>query len=269
MNLLILIVLASVAFLANAVWTKDTVPSTVPDLLDRVVVSAPLQVAMYGGDRYLAANLEAIRVGATGVNAGEANTHYLLRAERMISDLNPCHEDNYYTANALLTWAGGEQQAGEILGQAIQCRFWDEYPPFFLGFNQYFFHRNYVEAQRNIELAASRSIDRVSSFTKLAIMIKAESFKNERLAFDFLIQERDKTRNEKLRKMLDVRAERIAGLLRLRDAQDLYESQVGKKLANPGQLLESGLLRDFPKDPMNIGYRFQDGLFQMVEVKVQ
>lgn len=269
MKLLGVVVLAFLAFVANAVSVLEKPQKQIPDMDDRVVLSAPVQVALYGGDRYLAANIEAMRVGATGVTIGDTNTPYLLRAERVVSELNPCHEDNYYTANALLTWAGGEQQAGEILTKASNCRFWDEYPPFFLGFNQYFFHRNYAEAERQIQLAASRSSQWATNFTKFAIMIRADSFRNERLAYDFLMQERDRSRDPKLRGMLERRAKRIEGLLQLRDAQALYESRMGKKLTNPGQLLESGVLREFPSDPMNIGYRFVDGMFQLVEAKVQ
>lgn len=269
MKLLSLVVAAAAAFVINALWTKENARPGTPALNDRVVVSAPVQVAMYGGDRYLAANLEAIRVGATGIDAGQVDIRYLVRAERVVSDLNPCHEDNYYTANALLTWAGAEGQASEILNQASSCRFWDEYPPFFLGFNQYFFHRDYADAQRNVELAASRSTARVVNFTKFAIMIKADSFRNERLAYDFLVHERDKARDPKLRRMLEIRSERVAGLLRLREAQSAYELRFGKNLENPKQLLESGLLKEFPRDPMNIGYKFEGGLFRLVEIKVQ
>ncbi len=245
-------------------WRNDTIVHP-----DRVVVSAPIQVVLYGGDRFLAADVESMRASVTGMDIGQVNLGYLLRAQNVASELNPCHEDNYYIANALLTWSGGEKQAGEILARAVDCRFWDEMPPFYLGFNQHFFHRDYDAARRNIELAASRSTTRSTSFNKLAIMIKAESLQNERLALDLLIHEKEKTRDAKLRALLTVRAERIEGLLRLREAQEAYETRFGKKLENPGQLVESGALAIFPTDPMNVGYRFQNGRFQLNEVMVK
>ncbi|MHA4875496.1 hypothetical protein, partial [Enterococcus faecium] len=36
----------------------------------RVVVSAPIVLLLYGGDRYLAANLETVRLAATGADYG-------------------------------------------------------------------------------------------------------------------------------------------------------------------------------------------------------
>ena len=168
--------IAFLAFIVNAYWTKDRWKNVDVIYADRVVVAAPIQVVLYGGDRFLAADIEAIRASATAMDIGQINLRYLVRAQNVASELNPCHEDNYYTANALLTSAGGEKQAAEILNRAIDCRFWDEMPPFYLGFNQHFFHRDYEAASRNLELAASRSTIRVSSFKKLAIMFKAESF---------------------------------------------------------------------------------------------
>ncbi|MBU0751991.1 MAG: hypothetical protein KJ787_12020 [Gammaproteobacteria bacterium] len=260
---------ALLAFILNANWTKGRWQNVAVVFADRVVVSAPVQVVLYGGDRFLAADVEAIRASVTGMDIGTVNLGYLSRAQNVASELNPCHEDNYYTANALLTLAGADRQAVGILERAISCRFWDEMPPFYLGFNQHFFHGNYADAQRNLQLAASRSTIRTTSFTKLAIMIKAESFKNERMALEFLTEEKDKTRDAKLRALLEVRADRIKGLLRLRDAQAIYEARFGKKLENPGQLMENGIIQAFPIDPMKIGYRFKNGEFHLNELAMQ
>ena len=71
--------------------------------LGRVVISAPILIALHGGDRFLAANLETIRLASTGVDGGFVDAGYLVRAQRVVSELNPCHEDNYYLANGLLS----------------------------------------------------------------------------------------------------------------------------------------------------------------------
>ena len=104
----------------------------VPVVEGRVVIAAPVLLLLFGGDRFLAANLEVMRLAATGVDWGQADTSYLIRAQHEVARLNPCHEDNYYLANGLLTWGGAEQEGSAVLRWATECRFWDELPPFFI-----------------------------------------------------------------------------------------------------------------------------------------
>src|SRR5690606_39517058 len=112
----------------------------IPDLyVDRVVIPAPLLGALHGGDRFLAADLETFRLSATGMDDRGVDTGYLVRAQREVARLNACHEDNYYLANGLLTWGGAVDEGNEVLRAAVECRFWDEFPPFFYGINLSFF----------------------------------------------------------------------------------------------------------------------------------
>ncbi|MFO7540927.1 MAG: hypothetical protein R6X32_23035 [Chloroflexota bacterium] len=127
------------------------------ELGSRVVIAAPVQALMYAGDRFLAANLETMRVAAIGPGEDQAMTQYRVRAHGLISRLNPCHEDNYYLANAMLAWGGSIEQANMVLQRATDCRFWDEFPPFFLGFNRYFFDKDLDGAQEAIRMSAERS----------------------------------------------------------------------------------------------------------------
>jgi len=49
---------------------------------------------LHSGDRFLAADLEAIRLAATGMDERGVDTGYLIRAQREVARLNACHEDN-------------------------------------------------------------------------------------------------------------------------------------------------------------------------------
>lgn len=80
-----------------------------PQVQDRVVLAAPILLALYGGDRFLAADMETMRLAATGMQDGQSDTNYLIRAQQVVAQLNACHEDNYYLANGLLTWGGGQR----------------------------------------------------------------------------------------------------------------------------------------------------------------
>lgn len=243
-------------------------PSIGSRIEGRVVVAAPVLTVLFGGDRFLAANIETMRLASTGLDSGQADIEYLVRAQNEVARLNACHEDNYYLANALLTW-GGAQEGGEIvLKAAMDCRFWDEWPPFFYGFNRFFFQRDVSGAVPALEEAASRSTDNAAGFRKLAVMIQVEQIADERLALEFLNRERDQARDPKLKDMLAKRAVRLSGLVQLREAQRVYEKRNGISLREPQQLIDSGLLKAFPEDPLRLGYEFLEGRFMLRKLQV-
>lgn len=243
-----------------------------PEVFDRVVAPASVQLLLAGGDRFLAANLESIRAVATareGAGASEYNAVFAIRARRAVSLLNPCHEDNYYHGNALLTWGGAVAEGNELLRRATGCRIWDEFPPFFYGFNQYFFLQDVQGAREALEVAAERATKNAAGFRKFAIMIAADEIKDDNLALDYLESERDHASDPKLRDMLDKRVQRLKGLIVLREAQVTFESRTGRALPGPAALIDSGILEFLPQDPLRVGYEFVDGRFRLREIKVQ
>lgn len=234
----------------------------------RVVIVAPVLLVLFGGDRFLAANLEAMRLAATGVEWGYTDTNYLVRAQQEVARLNPCHEDNYYLANGLLAWGGADREGTEVLRRAMSCRFWDEFPAFFYGFNQAFFNGDIDEAGVALELAARRATDNAAGFRKLAVMLRAESFADEKLALDYLVQQRDAARGDpKLQQMLDKRVVRLQGLASLRDAQRRFEA-VNGPLQNLEQLVQYGLLSALPEDPLRLGYELKNGRIILKKLQV-
>ena len=240
---------------------------------DRVVISAPVQALLAGGDRFLAANFEAIRAAATaddGGPNGEANASFRIRAHRVVAQLNPCHEDNYYVANAMLSWGGAPSEGLDVLRRATDCRTWDEYPPFFLGFNEWFFNRDAIQARRAMDQAAERADDpqQAATLQRIGVMIEAGEFADQRVALNFLRSERERTSDAKLSEMLDKRITRLKGLIALREAQARYESRTGQALRNPQILLDEGLLDSFPPDPLRLGYEFANGQFRLRELRI-
>lgn len=254
---------ASVAF-----WrVQQPLQLRLPIAVDRVVIAAPVLVAVYGGDRYLSANLEAMRLIATGMDDRGVDTGYLIRAQAEVARLNACHEDNYYLANGLLTWGGAVDEGNRVLRAALDCRFWDGIPTFFYGVNLAFFQRKIPEAQRVLELGAERWPENAAPLRKLAVMLQAESFADERLALNYLIQQRDSSSDLALRQMLDKRVQRLQGLLALREAQRHYEASRGPLQALQ-QLVEQGLLDSLPADPLRLGYELQGGRIVLRKLKI-
>lgn len=261
-------VIGFTVFAAIAAWRAQQPVLLTPQLFaDRVVIPAPLLVALHGGDRFLAADLETMRLSATGVDDRGVDTGYLVRAQREVARLNPCHEDNYYLANGLLTWGGAVEQGNEVLRAAVECRFWDEFPPFFYGINLSFFQRDNEEAARVLEIGAQRSTGNAAAMQRLAIMLRAERFADERLALNYLVQQRDSSTDPKLKDMLDKRVIRLQGLIDLREAQRRFEPEHGP-LANLEQLVEAGIINTLPIDPLRLAYELRDGHIELKKLKI-
>jgi len=255
-------------FAAIAAWRAQQPVLLTPQLFaDRVVIPAPLLVVLHGGDRFLAADLETLRLSATGMDDRGVDTGYLVRAQREVARLNPCHEDNYYLANGLLTWGGAVAQGNEVLRAAVDCRFWDEFPPFFYGINLSFFLRDNEEAARVLQIGAQRSTHNAAAMQKLAVMLRAEQFADERLALNYLIQQRDSATDPKLRDMLDKRVIRLQRLIYLREAQRRYEADHGP-LADLQQLIGHGIIAELPTDPLRLGYELRDGRIELKKLKI-
>lgn len=267
-KVLALAILSFIGFAVLGQLHSPHVPVVAKPPQDRVVISAPVLLALNGGDRFLAANLETIRLSATGVEWGVADANYLVRAQRVVSELNACQEHNYYLANALLNWGGALDEGGQILVRATSCRYWDELPPFFFGFNRAFFYRDVEGAGRYLEIAARRATKNAAGFRKMAIMLRAEKFQDERLALDFLRGEYEHAEDPKLKELLNKRVVRLEGLLVLRDAQRHYEAKTGAPLQYADQLIFSGILPSLPADPLNLGYELIDGRFMLKKLKV-
>lgn len=228
-----------------------------------VVIAAPLQIVMYAGDRFLAADLEAMRVAAIGPSDEERLADYRIRAHGVIAQLNPCHEDNLYLANATLTWGGAPDAGIYILERATECRFWDDIPPLFLGFNRYFFDHDLDGAQKAINIAALRSDKNRVGLQKLSIVMASKKFDDLNMAATYLRTQRDEATDPRLAEMLDRRLQRVQGLITLRDAQDRFEMKYGRPLTSPNELIVSGVLKTLPQDPMRLGYEFVDGSFRL------
>ncbi len=234
-----------------------------------VVLPPALQTVLYLGDNYLAANVEATRVLMTGGPVEGIAQDYYERLHQAVAVLNPCHEDNYYVANALLAWAGSVDGAIAILRGSTACRFWDEVPPFFLSYNLYFFKRQLLEAKQAVFEAASRATKNRTSFLRMGILYEAQSYPDIRSARNYLVAQRDQARDAKLKMLLDRRVGRLNGLIELQDAQAVFEKRYGRPLRQPKELVASGVLRKFPEDPIRLGYVFENGRFALKELKMR
>lgn len=259
----VLFLLAAAGFVLSSLWRGDQRPS-LPQPPAAVVMPAAVQIVLYAGERHLAANIETVRVTMSGGSMREDEAVFRVRAHHMVSQLNACHEDNYWVGNAEMTWGGAHDVGSNLLRRAMHCRFWDEWPAFFYGFGQYFFNRDVGEARRALEMAARRAdVTNAAAYRNLSIMLLATQFDDAKLALELVRKERDQATDAGLRELLSKRVIRIEGLVILRQARKEFELRFGRALSAPQELISTGVLSNIPADPLNLGYSFENGEFQL------
>lgn len=214
------------------------------------------------GDKYLAANIATFRAVTVGVEALPDPVYEKLgEVQITAAKLNPKQEDNYYTAAAILPWNGQYQAGQSVLAMAAKARKHDALPPFFHGFNRFYFMQDYYGAARDMEIAAERS-EPVNRQALTSIAAKWYEKGNDPV---FAIQMLDgliaANKNADLNRLLLARRQRLSGLIALRDAAADYRQRHGRPAMKLSELIGSGGLKTLPVDPFGFGYGLaEDGM---------
>jgi hypothetical protein len=164
------------------------------------------------------------------------------------TDLDPYFFDPYFLANAHMTWEGGMvRETNVLLEKGTRYRDWDWMPPFFAGFNSFFFLHDNAKASEFLMTASQRpgpSERLVSLAAKLAYKEK----KTEN-AIQFLEAILKKTEDERLKKEYETRVRALRTRLVLERAVSAYKEKFGKYPASPERLMETGIIKEIPQDP--------------------
>lgn len=223
-----------------------------------IAVTLPVfvQVVLAGGDRYLAASWATIRALVTETfKMGPEDFRVLALVQQDASWLNPAHEDNYYTATAILPWEGQVEAAQVILRRATLARFYDYQPAFYYAFNLVHFTGDYLAASEwllqaapklpkpderlLLENFAARWLDRTQDVEFAARIVEAMAKQAKRKDFaDYL----------------RLRAQRLRDLAVLRRAAIVYSDRHGKPLVELSELVRAGLVAKLPVDPFGFGF---------------
>lgn len=213
------------------------------------------QMIVSFGDRYLAANIATFRAVTVGVEElPDAVYEKLAETQITAAKLNPQQEDNYYTAAAILPWNGQYDAGQTVLSLASNARQKDALPPFFHGFNRFYFKQDYYGAAKDLEIAAARS-EPVNRRALTSIAAKWYEKGNDPA---FAVQMLDgliaANNNPDLKKLLQARRQRLIGLLALQGAVQAYEQKYNRPVSKLQELLDAKLLPALPVDPFGHGY---------------
>lgn len=226
-------------------------------------VSLPwfVQVLMAGGDRYLAADAAAVRaLVASTQNLDRDGFKVLAQVQKDVAFLNPAHEDNYYLATAILPWEGEFEATQQILSAAMKGRPFDELPPYYYGFNIFYFAKNPGEGAKWLLAASERSTDVGNRLALQDMAVRwLEKGNDPSVAVGIVEAMAQNAKEAAFREYLMKRVQRLKLLLGLELAADRFEREQGRKLASLDELVRMGYIVSLPTDPFGLGFDIDAG----------
>jgi len=222
----------------------------------RVAAPAYVQVLLAFGDRFLAANLGMFRAVTLSALARDPLTYEVqAKLQQQSSMLNPRHEDNMYLAAAILPWNNQVDRAQWILNRATESRHWDDWPPFFQGFNAYYFNGEHELAGDLAILAAERTPDEQNRrYFRIVASKWYAGTMDKSLAMKLLEALKSSTSDADIKTQLDARIAQVKGLQTIQTAVDLFRITQGAAPEKMDDLLHRGYLLVVPEDPFRQGY---------------
>jgi hypothetical protein len=252
-----LIAMLALGFSATAERLK-TVPRQTVSLEIQVALPLFVQVFMTAGDRFLAANLAAIRALVVETSKMRSEDYRILgKVQEDASWLNPAHEDNYYIATAILPWNGELEATQNILARASKARPFDYQPAFYYAFHQLHFKGDAVGASAWLREAA----EKLPSDEERLIMQNFAARWIDRagdvdLAIRIVEAMAKQAKRKDFRAYLELRIARLKSLKELRAAAANYRERFGRAPLQLLELVDAGLMTAIPADPFGFGFEF-------------
>ncbi|MDO8348356.1 MAG: hypothetical protein Q7S85_10720 [Rugosibacter sp.] len=253
----LLVVLLAITFIATTQRLKPLPRQTVAVEM-QVALPLFVQVFMAMGDRYLAANIAAIRALVVATEKMKPEDYAILaKVQEDVSWLNPAHEDNYYIAFAILSQYGALDVVQTILARASRARFFDYQPAFFYAFNQWYYRHDPAGAAAWLSEAAKKLPDPDQQLTMQNMAARwMDKARDTGLAIRVVEALAKEARRPDFRKYLETRVVRLRQLQQLRIAAAAYRERFGKPVPDLQALVNSGILVALPQDPFGFGFGF-------------
>lgn len=221
-----------------------------------VVIPRFAQVLMAAGDRFLAADMAAIRaLVATTERMDVENYRILALVQQDVAWFNPAHEDNYYTAAAILPWVGEVDAAQRILKAASDARPFDWQPAFYYAFDEMHFRKRPQVGAQWLRIAADHARDEAEQI-QLQQLAALWAARGEDLTFAINLHRAmaKQTKYKAFASFLEKRTQRFENLLAIEKAIERYRQRYDKLPARLDELVAQGVLTTLPVDPFGMHY---------------
>ncbi|MCD6388385.1 MAG: hypothetical protein J7L69_03150 [Desulfobulbaceae bacterium] len=161
--------------------------------------------------------------------------------------IDPYNMDAYYFAQAAFTWELGRiHEVNTLLEKGLVYRTWDYWLPFYLGFNQAYFLKDYEKAAVNMQRAAEISGNPL--YANLASRYFYESEQNE-FGLKFLDAMIQGAKSQSVKKTYEMRKQALISVLQIEKALTSYRNRFGRFPTELAELVQTGLLAKLPDDP--------------------
>jgi hypothetical protein len=178
----------------------------------------------------------------------EADWHFVASGLDVVTDLDPYFVDPYFLAEGLLAWDAGQPKlANQLLVKGTKYRSNDWRLPFFIGFNNFYFLKDF-EAASGFIMTASQLPGSPDYLKTLAARLAYYGGKSK-TALLFLQDMLAETDDPLLRQRLAKRLRALESAVTIEEAISQYKAQVGHLPHSMNELLSSGYLTEMPVDP--------------------
>ncbi len=161
--------------------------------------------------------------------------------------IEPYNKDAYYFAQAAFTWELGRyKEVNNLLEYGMKYRTWDYQLPFFAGFNNAYFMKDYAKAAEYMKKAAAISHEPL--FANLAARYFYEAGTTD-LGIAFINAMLKGAKDDRERKMYQVRRDALTAIQLLTTAVAQYRQRYGVLPASPDDLVTKGIIKELPLDP--------------------
>lgn len=178
----------------------------------------------------------------------EADWQFVFRSLDVVTDLDPYFVDPYMLGEGLLAWDAGQPKlANQLLVKGTKYRTNDWRLPFFIGFNYFYFLKDYEAASDFIMTAAQ--LPGSDAYLKTLGARLAYYGGKSKTALLFLQQMLAENDDPLLKKRLSLRLTALERAVVIEEAVEKFKAAKGR-VPNPlSELVAAGYLAELPKDP--------------------
>lgn len=184
----------------------------------------------------------------SGSQLNEEDWRFVISSLDVVTDLDPYFADPYVLAESLLAWdAGKPEEANRLLIKGMKYRTLDWRLPFYVGFNQFYFLKDYETASEYIIKAAK--LPGSHPYLKTLGARLAYYGGKSKTALLFLQEMLADTDNVLLKDSLEKRLLALERAVAIEEALDKMKNREGRSPESLLELVSLGYLQKLPVDP--------------------
>lgn len=181
----------------------------------------------------------------------DVNWDWIYKSFDASTRLDPYNIDAYYLAQPLLTWeAKMYKESTELLERGVKHRDWDWYLSFFVGFNYFYFFKDYDKAAEFYRKGGEINPELIQLAGRMYNMAD-----RSRVAIAYLKGMLEEAENPIIRKSIKNRLVSVENSLLIKNAYNLFLKKFKRPPVSMEEFIQEGLLDKIPVDPYGKVYR--------------